>query len=464
MFLSNYKNKILEMSLSRLSYKKFVLLLLVLFFFIYSFFSSNVPQKIDFQHYLITFFILSIFILILLNTVNIFSLSFLKQNTLFFIIISVFIYGVFLGFQNNNNIKNIIRDLISISSILVIFITSYLSQKDNKLLKFLFKLLVFTGLIFSIKVLIFKVFFHDYTNYPHGNVLQVSKYYFLYLENTIICSLIYFSLKVFDKIRKKNLYKFLIYLFLLYFPIFVVNDYLLRGPIIFSSFVVFIYVLSTKKPINILFFLIFLVFFFKTFFAIIFFIFYYFLINKNYRLFQYSFIFFVFLFLLEHIFVYEYFGSNYTHRFSEINALYSKFINTGLNHRVKEFNIFFDTINFANTTTTVNEWGLGSLIYNPIIDSHVLFVHHFILFYTYKMGVVGLIFSIFLILLLLKKTIIFTMNFDQLKTDDKYIYLSLLGTLLYPLFFSATYKSVTFGFLIAIYISLKINKDYGKSI
>ena len=133
MFLSNYKNKILEMSLSRLSYKKFVLLLLVLFFFIYSFFSSNVPQKIDFQHYLMTFFILSIFILILLNTVNIFSLSFLKQNTLFFIIISVFIYGVFLGFQNNNNTKNIIRDLISTSSILAIFITSYLSQKDNKL-------------------------------------------------------------------------------------------------------------------------------------------------------------------------------------------------------------------------------------------------------------------------------------------------------------------------------------------
>ena len=56
------------------------------------------------------------------------------------------------------------------------------------------------------------------------------------------------------------------------------------------------------------------------------------------------------------------------------------------------------------------------------------------------------------------------MNFDQLKTDDKYIYLSLLDTLLYPLFFSATYKSITFGFLIAIYLSLKINKDYGKSI
>ena len=464
MFLSDYKNKISDMSLSRLSYKKFVVLLLALFFFIYSFFSSNVPQKIDFQHYLMAFVILSIFILILLNTVNIFSLSFLKQNTLFFIIISVFIYGVFLGFQNSTQNKNIIRDLISTSSILAIFITSYLSQKDNKLLRFLFKLLVFTGLIFSIKVMIFKVFFHDYKNYPDGNVVEVSKYYFLYLENTIICSLIYFSLKVFDKIRKKNFYKFLIYLFLIYFPIFVVNDYLLRGPIIFSSCVVFIYALSTKNPINILFPLIFLLFFFKTFIAIIIFIFYYFLFHKNYRIFQYMLIFFVFLFLFEHIFVYEYFGSNYTHSFAEINALYNKFINIGFNHRAKEFSIFFDKINFSNTLTPVHGWGLGSLIYNPIIDSHVLFVHHFILFYTYKMGVVGLIFSIFLILLLLKKTIFFTMNFDQLKTDDKYIYLSLLGTLLYPLFFSATYKSVTFGFLIAIYISLKINKDYEKSI
>ncbi|MDA7481250.1 hypothetical protein N9A07_02085 [Candidatus Pelagibacter ubique] len=126
--------------------------------------------------------------------------------------------------------------------------------------------------------------------------------------------------------------------------------------------------------------------------------------------------------------------------------------------------MFFDKINFVNTFTRVHEWGLGSLIYNPIIDSHVLFVHHFILFYTYKIGVVGLIFSIFLILLLLKKTIFFIINYGRLKTDDKYIYLSLLGTLFYPLFFSATYKSVTFGFLIGIYISLKINKDYEKSI
>ena len=464
MFLSDYKNKISDMSLSRLSYKKFVVLLLSLFFFIYSFFSSNVPQKIDFQHYLMAFAILSIFILILLNTVNIFSLSFLKQNTLFFIIISVFIYGVFLGFQNNNNTKNIIRDLISTSSILAIFITSYLSQKDNKLLRFLFKLLVFTGLIFSIKVVIFKVFFFKYANYPAGDTALVSKYYFLYLENTIICALIFLSLKVFDKIRKKKFYKFLIYLSLLYFPIFVVNDYLLRGPIIFSFFVILIYTLNTKKLMNIFFPLIFLVFFFKTFFAVILFVFYYFLFHKNYRLFQYVLIFFVFLFLFEHIFVYEYLGSNYTHRFAEINALYSKFINIGFNHRAKEFSIFFDKINFLNTLTLVHDWGLGSLIYNPIIDSKVLFVHHFLLFYSYKMGVIGLIFSIFLIILLIKKTILFTMNFDQLKTDDKYIYLSLLGTLLYPLFFSATYKSITFGFLIAIYLSLKINKDYGKSI
>ena len=253
-------------------------------------------------------------------------------------------------------------------------------------------------------------------------------------------------------------------MFLLCFPIFVVNDYLLRGPIIFSFFVILIYTLNTKKLMNIFFSLIFLVFFFKTFFAVILFVFYYFLFHKNYRLFQYVLIFFVFLFLFEHIFVYEYLGSNYTHRFAEINALYSKFINIGFNQRGKEFSIFFDEINILNSLSLVHDWGLGSLIYNPIIDSHVLFVHHFLLFYAYKMGVIGLIFSIFLILLLIKKTILFTTNFNQLKTDDKYIYLSLLGTLLYPLFFSATYKSITFGFLIAIYLSLKINKDYGKSI
>ena len=139
MFLSNYKNKISKLSLSKFSFKEYIVLLLSLLFFIYSFFSSNVPQKIEFYHYLMVLISLSIFILTLFATANIFKLSFLKQNTLFIIFLLIIIYGIYLGFENNNSIKNIARDVISVSSIFTIFITIYLSQKNNNLLRFVFK-------------------------------------------------------------------------------------------------------------------------------------------------------------------------------------------------------------------------------------------------------------------------------------------------------------------------------------
>ena len=462
MFLSNYKNKISKLSLSKFSFKEYIVLLLSLLFFIYSFFSSNVPQKIEFYHYLMVLISLSIFILTLFATANIFKLSFLKQNTLFIIFLLIIIYGIYLGFENNNSIKNIARDVISVSSIFTIFITIYLSQKNNNLLRFVFKLLVFTGLIFSFRAALFYYFNLDHGAYPEGDIMYVSKYYFLYLENTIVCSLIYFSVKIFDKVRKKNFSRMLLHVALLYFPLFVVTEYILRGPIFFSFVAIFIYTLHTNKLKSLLFPFLFLSCFLNLFFAILLFILYYFIYNINYRYIQYSLIVILFIFLIDHIFVYEYLKSDLTHDFAQINSIYSKVTQTGFNNRGTEFIYFLDKI--ENNYFDFKALGLGSLVYNPLNESNVLFVHNFSLFYAYKMGLIGFIFSLIFILILIRKTFLISRNFSYQETEDKYIYVCSIGTLLYPLFFSATYKSFTFGFLIAIYISLNICIDHGKSI
>ena len=461
MFLSNYKNKISKLSLSKFSFKEYIILLLSLFFFLYSFFSSNVPQKIEFYHYLMVLISLSIFILTLFGSGNIFKLSFLKQNTLFIIFLLVIIYGIYLGFENNNSIKNIARDVISISSIFTIFVTIFLSQKNNSLLRFIFKLLVFTGLIFSIRASLFYYFNLDHSEYRE-DTLYVAKYYFLYLENTIVCALIYFSIKIFDKVRKKNFSKMILYLVLLYFPLFVVTEYILRGPIFFSFIAILIYTLNTNKLKSMLYPFLFLLCFLNLFFAISMLVLYYFFYNINYRYIQYGLIFFLFIFLIDHIFAYEYMKSDLTHDFAQINSIYLKVTQAGFNNRGTEFIYFLDKI--GNNYFDFKALGLGSLVYNPLNESNVLFVHNFSLFYAYKLGLIGFIFSLIFILILIRKTFLISRNFSYQETDDKYIYVCSIGTLLYPLFFSATYKSLTFGFLIAIYLSLNICIDYGKSI
>ena len=130
--------------------------------------------------------------------------EYLMTNFWSVLILLVIIYGIILGLIFDNSIRNIIRDLFGISSILSIFILSYFKDNNQKYLRFVFKVLVFTGLIFSIKSLIFYYFFLDYGNYPEDNPIEVSKYHFLYLENTVILSMVYFLLKIHEYIKKKN--------------------------------------------------------------------------------------------------------------------------------------------------------------------------------------------------------------------------------------------------------------------
>ena len=146
----------------------------------------------------------------------------------------------------------------------------------------MFKVLVFTGLIFSIKSLIFYYFFLDYGNYPEDNPIEVSKYHFLYLENTVILSMVYFLLKIHEYIKKKKFFKFAKYVILLFFPFLIISTYALRGPILFTFVFLLVFFTIKKKSLNgLLFSLIFLINNFFIYFFFISYILFYFLIHTK---------------------------------------------------------------------------------------------------------------------------------------------------------------------------------------
>ena len=178
--------------LSNFLIEDYLMILLALFFVIYAFFSSNVPRSLGPQHYFMSLIVILAVSLYLIEIKRTGVGTFFKNNLLNFLILAAIIYGTVLGSLLNNLEKNIVRDFFGVSSILSIFLLGYFRNKKINYLRFFFKILVFTGFIFSIKTSIFYNFFLDYSNYPDGNPIQVAKYHFLYLENTIILSLVFF--------------------------------------------------------------------------------------------------------------------------------------------------------------------------------------------------------------------------------------------------------------------------------
>ena len=227
--------------------------------------------------------------------------------------------------SNNNSVKNILRDLVGISSFLSVIFIIHLKSDDKKV-ENIFKILIITGLIFSIKVFIFSSFFLDHVNYPEDDPIQVSKFHFLYLENTIILCLLFFIFKIYEKIEKQKLLEVIKYTILSFFPLFVVTSYSLRGPILFCLCVMFYYLIIHKKNYKNLFFLIaFILSLTNIFFGFFFFILYYFYYNRKINLFNIITVIAIFLFIFDHIFLYAAEISRITHNYSIIQHILSKF-------------------------------------------------------------------------------------------------------------------------------------------
>ena len=200
-------------TLSNLLISDYLIILVTLFFIVYSFFYSNVPRAFGTEHYFMSLIAILAASLYLIEIKRTGVGTFFKNNLLNFLILAAIIYGTVLGYLLNNLEKNIVRDFFGVSSILSIFLLAYFGNKKKNYLRFFFKVLIFTGFIFSIKTLIFYNFFLDHSNYPSGNPIQVAKYHFLYLENTIILSLVFFLMKIYENTKKKNFLKYLNILF-----------------------------------------------------------------------------------------------------------------------------------------------------------------------------------------------------------------------------------------------------------
>ena len=331
------------------------------------------------------------------------------------------VYGTVLGIFFKNLDKNILRDLFGVSSILSIFLLGYFRNKKINYLRFFFKILVFTGFIFSIKTSIFYNFFLDYSNYPDGNPIQVAKYHFLYLENTIILSLVFFLMKIYENIKKNKFFKIIKYSLLLYFPLSVVSDYALRGPIIFIFFSLILFLCIRSKSLNglIFSFMFLLSAFFVNFIIFLFSIFFFIKYRKKKIIYIFISLFFV-LFLFDHIFLWSAELSQLTHRNILFDHKIKKFAVDIFNHRQEEYTIFKEV--FMNLNFYFGK-GFGALFLNPINNSHVLFFHNFSLYYFYKLGVVEILFIILIFILIFFNIFKFFYNYFKLENIDKNIYI-----------------------------------------
>lgn len=457
MFIANTKK-----ILSKLSITDYQLILLTIFFLIYSFFSSNVPKVLDTKHYILLLISIVIGCLYIYESRNLGVKNFFYVNFFPFLILIFLIYGFILGFLSKNTNQNIIRDMVSVSSILSIFLLIHLRNLNQKFLNYLVKVLVLCGLIFSIKVVIFYNFFLDYKNYPDGNPIQVAKYHFLYLENTITLSLVFFMLKIYEHTYKRKFINVIKYSFLSTLPIYVIDIYVLRGPMVFIFLIFLIFLCIRKKSINgLIFSLFFLISSFFSFLTLILYPFFYFFTNyeKKYIYLFLSFIFLVFIF--DHIYLWSSELSSLTHQNILEDPKIRKSSINFFNNRQDEF--FFLTNDYSFFHMILGK-GFGTTFANPINNSNVLFFHNFFLYYFYKMGIMGIIFVILLYYLIISKFFKIFKNFRNLNSQDSIIHISLLSTICYPLILSATYKSLSFGFILALFLVFKIKYNDRKNI
>ena len=236
----------------------------------------------------------------------------------------------------------------------------------------------------------------------------------------------------------------------------------MRGPILFTFVFLLVFFTIKKKSLNgLLFSLIFLINNFFIYFFFISYILFYFLIHTKKKILYTLISLSILLFILDHIFLWSRDLSSLTHQNFLQDHLIKKFNIDFGNNRFREYVSLFANLNFKDSILGT---GFGALFLNPINNSVVLFFHSFILYYFYKLGVIGIIFSLIVFLSVFLKGKKFYLNFENIDNNTRNIFLSLLVTICYPLILSATYKSITFGFILAFFLILNINKNYAKNI
>lgn len=148
-----------------------------------------------------------------------------------------------------------------------------------------------------------------------------------------------------------------------------------------------------------------------------------------------------------------------------INNIYSKFALTGVNGRSDEYLEVLKLI-FENPSIFLIGLGWGAVFYSPIFDDHVTFTHNFTLYLFVKVGILGFIYSIYIIFTVYFKIIWvlslnFVHNFNNKKLNVEYsVGLSLVFTYVGVFYLQASYKSITVGLLIALGLAfLKIMKN-----
>lgn len=448
-------------NLAIFSTSNFIMTLLTLFFVIYALFSSNVPRILEFEHYTMFLILFLIVCLYLFDLKNFKFDEYLKKNILALIFFFIFVYGVIRGIFLNNLDQNVIRDLTGVASILSIFLLVYLKEKNEKYIKILIKVLIYTGLIFSIKAIIFNKFFLDYGKYPDGNIIKVAKYYFLYLENTIVLALVFFFLKIYEHTEKKKFIKIIKYSILLFFPVFILSLYAMRGPIMFVCFFTIIFFsIKNKSFKGVLFSIGLLISIIFPILIIFIFPLMYLVLNTKKKFTYIMCSVFFFLFILEHVYLFSFGLSNISHKnFLDHQFIQKIFQFNIFNNRGKEFDLIIQNFNYVEMLMGK---GFGSLFNNPINNSNVLFFHNFFLYYFYKLGVIGILFVVLIFILIIIRVYKIFLNFESFSNYDKVIIVSLIVSICYPLTLSATYKSVSFGFIMALFLIISINYDSGK--
>ena len=311
----------------------------------------------------------------------------------------------FVGFLNGNTFNDIIRDFLSFLFLFLFILWLPIIKLDtSQFLNFIVKLLIFLGLSFSIKYLVLQDLSLVRLTY-----YRVSEGHFSH-DPSVLFSAIYFSIEGLRLYNNNNKINSLIFSFF--------------GLVCFLSLLLTGFRLQVFLFIFIYFFSFIIYFWFKP--KIFFF---------------YIIIFLCILFPIhEHISI-------------ALSNLYNKQLNLGFNNRFKEFSVLIGEE--KNYLYLIGEgWGaLFSTVVNAF--SPVRFVHNFSLYFFYKAGMIGLLFSIILIIFSFRVVLIPIINYLlnlKLNYSNKYypVLIAIIPSLIYGLFFSGAFKSLSMGLLLVL--------------
>jgi len=436
---------------------RLIIFLFAICLLIYSSVSSNLPRSIQYSEIILGFTGSLLIFTFILKLKNFYTGFEKKELIVFLILIILLFYMLVLGLKNYYKYNDIIRDCVAFLPFFSFFLLKIYFKK--KKIFFLFvKILYIVGLIFSVKVLIFRIFFYERgMQFPiidhKSNFLNIN-YEFLYLEILIIFALTLSLIKMIEKylLNKK---KYIIYGIFYSVGTYVIVIYNFRVNLVAVFFLSFLYFFLIYRKINLKLFLVYLTGFLSPFFFIIFDFFFKknFLINKILgKFFYFLFYFLLFYFFFEIFFKYSY--EDYL--IVDINGFLEKFTAHGFNNRFQEYNFIYNQFS-QNLYGT----GFGSFFYNPTTNSFARFLHNFFLYYIYKAGIIGLFFSLSIYIMIFIDFINLKNNHYITKNEKNLLLIKIcsIASLIYPMTFGANFKSLTFGIVLGLFLSIRFKNE-----